>query len=104
MVKSRTYSAAFKAQVVLEIISGAKSQGEVAREHRIKPDILARWKRQFLEKVSNIPACGYRCRRRDARRLRGLPSPAARRSRCTVEAETTMSWRSASSSVKWQSL
>lgn len=54
MVKRRKYSATFKAQVVLEIISGAKSQAEVAREHRIKPDILARWKRQFLENASHV--------------------------------------------------
>jgi transposase-like protein len=54
MVKRRTYSAEFKARVVLEIISGAKSQAEIAREHRIKPDLLARWKRQFLENASSL--------------------------------------------------
>ncbi|NLF67103.1 MAG: IS3 family transposase [Chloroflexi bacterium] len=54
MVKRRTYSAAFKARVVMEMISGAKSQAEIAREHRIKPDLLARWKRQFLENASSL--------------------------------------------------
>jgi len=54
MVKRRRFTAEFKARVVLEIISGAKTQVEVAREHRIKPDLLARWKRQFLEKASSV--------------------------------------------------
>lgn len=54
MVKRRSYKAEFKAQVVLEIISGAKTQAELAREHRIKPDLLMRWKRQFLENASSI--------------------------------------------------
>ena len=54
MVKRRTYSAAFKARAVMEMISGAKSQAEIAREHRIKPDLLARWKRQFLENASSL--------------------------------------------------
>lgn len=52
--KRRKYSAEFKAQVVLEIISGAKSQAEVAREHRIKPDILVRWRRQFLANAAGL--------------------------------------------------
>jgi transposase-like protein len=54
MVKRRRFTAEFKARVVLEVISGAKTQAEVAREHRIKPDLLARWKRQFLENASSL--------------------------------------------------
>lgn len=54
MVKRRSFTSEFKARVVLEILSGAKTQAEVAREHRIKPDLLARWKRQFLENASSI--------------------------------------------------
>lgn len=54
MVKRRRFTAEFKARVVLEIISGSKTQAEVAREHRIKPDLLASWKRQFLENASSL--------------------------------------------------
>lgn len=54
MTKRRKYSPEFKAQVVLEIISGAKTQAEIARQHRIKPDLIARWRRQFLENASSI--------------------------------------------------
>lgn len=53
-VKRRKYPPEFKAQVVLEIISGAKTQAEVAREHQIKPDILVRWRRQFLANAATL--------------------------------------------------
>jgi transposase len=54
MAKRRKYSPEFKAQVVLEIISGAKTQAEIARQHRIKPDLIARWKHQFLERAATV--------------------------------------------------
>ena len=54
MNKRRKYTAKFKAQVVLEIISGAKTQAEIARQHRIKPDLITRWRRQFLENAATI--------------------------------------------------
>lgn len=54
MAAHRTFSSAFKAQVVLEILSGAKTQAELAREHRLKPDLITRWKRQFLENAASL--------------------------------------------------
>ena len=60
MAKRRKYSPEFKAQVVLEIISGAKTQAEVARQHRIKPDLINRWRRQFLEKAPSLFERGNR--------------------------------------------
>lgn len=54
MAKPRRFTAAFKAQVVLEILSGHKTMAEVARQHAIKPDILARWRRQFLENAPSV--------------------------------------------------
>lgn len=54
MRKRRKYTAEFKTQIVLEIISGAKTQAEVARTHRIKPDLIGRWKRQFLENAAQV--------------------------------------------------
>jgi len=58
MTKRRKYTSKFKAQVVLEIISGAKTQAEIARQHRIKPDLITRWRRQFLENAPNLFARG----------------------------------------------
>ena len=54
MVKRRKYTSKFKAQVVLEIISGAKTQAEIARQHRIKPDLIIQWRRQFLENAPSL--------------------------------------------------
>jgi transposase-like protein len=54
MAKRRKYTSKFKAQVVLEIISGAKTQAEIARQHRIKPDLITRWRRQFLENAPSL--------------------------------------------------
>jgi transposase-like protein len=44
----RNFTAAFKAKVVLEIISGSRSTAEVCREYSLKPDLVSHWKNQFL--------------------------------------------------------
>jgi transposase-like protein len=54
MTKRRQFTAAFKAQVVLEVLSGQRSLAEVSREHRVKPEIIARWRRQFLENAARV--------------------------------------------------
>ena len=48
MVRRRRFSAEFKARVVLELISGAKSQAQVCREHELNPNLVSRWKAEFL--------------------------------------------------------
>lgn len=50
----RNFSAEFKAKVVLEALSGAKSAAEICREHNLKPDLLSHWKNQFLANASKI--------------------------------------------------
>ncbi len=45
----RSFTPQFKAQVVLEVLSGLKSQAEVARQHKLKPELIARWKDLALE-------------------------------------------------------
>jgi transposase-like protein len=50
----RTFSAEFKAKVVLEALSGAKSAAEICREHNLKPDLLSHWKNQFLASASKV--------------------------------------------------
>jgi len=47
MPTHRTFSSPFKAQMVLEVLSGSKTQAELTREHRLKPDLISRWKRQL---------------------------------------------------------
>jgi transposase len=48
MTSRRKFTAAFKAQVVLELLSGAKTSAELCREHQIAASVLADWKAIFL--------------------------------------------------------
>ena len=52
--KRRNFSAAFKAQVVLELMSGKKSLPEASREYNIKDTVLSRWKQEFVGKASQV--------------------------------------------------
>ena len=54
MSKRRNFSAEFKAKVVLELISGAKSAAELCREYELKPDLLSHWKSQFLSNAAKV--------------------------------------------------
>jgi putative transposase len=47
--KRTTYSAEFKAKVVLEILEGEKTLNEIASKYDLLPKNLQNWKKQFLE-------------------------------------------------------
>lgn len=49
--KPRRFTPEFKAQVVLELLSQARSPGEICRVHQIKDSLLYRWKQEFLERA-----------------------------------------------------
>ena len=46
----REFTADFKAQVVLELLSGKKTVAELAREHDIKDSLIYTWRAQFVER------------------------------------------------------
>lgn len=52
--RRRSFSAEFKAQVVLELISGKKSLLEASREYNIKDTVLSRWKQEFVAKATQV--------------------------------------------------
>lgn len=54
MTGRRTFSAEFKAKVVLELISGEKGLMEASREYQIKDTVLSRWKQEFLARAPQI--------------------------------------------------
>jgi transposase len=54
MMKRRTYTAEFKAQVVLEMIAGQKSPAQASREYGIKDSVLSRWKQEFIERSPKL--------------------------------------------------
>ena len=49
MAKRRKFTPEFKAEVVLEVLSGATCQAEVCRRHNLNENQLSQWKRQLLE-------------------------------------------------------
>lgn len=51
MAQRRKFTAEFKAQVVLDLVSGAKSAAELCRQHQLNPQLLTRWKTEFLERA-----------------------------------------------------
>ncbi len=54
MAKRRRFTPEFKAQVVLEILSGLKTTAEVCREHKLRAQVVNRWKSVFLEQAPTI--------------------------------------------------
>ena len=56
--RRRSFTPQFKAQVVLEVLSGLKSQAEVARQHKLKPELIARWKDIALKGLESLFQAG----------------------------------------------
>ena len=54
MSKRRTFTPEFKAQVVLEELTGVKDKAEICRKHQLRPQVFARWKAEFLERAPEI--------------------------------------------------
>jgi transposase len=54
MTQRRKCTAEFKAQVVLELLSGAKSSAELCRAHQIACSVLADWKTVFLTRAASV--------------------------------------------------
>jgi len=54
MAKHRVFKPAFKARVVLQVLTGAKTAAQVCREHQLSEQLLATWKKQLLESASLI--------------------------------------------------
>ncbi|MFA6190759.1 MAG: transposase [Sulfurimonas sp.] len=51
-VKRKSYSADFKAKLVLKVLEGEKTINEIASSYEILPVSLKNWKQQFLENMS----------------------------------------------------
>ena len=52
--KRRTFTPEFKAEVVLEALSGESSQAELCQRHNISENQLSKWKRQLLENTASL--------------------------------------------------
>jgi len=45
----RQFPAKFKFQVVLEVIRGEKTAGQIAKAYKVHPNSISNWKQQFME-------------------------------------------------------
>ena len=54
MAQRRRFTGEFKAQVVLELLSGAKSAAELCRQHQLSPQLLGQWKSELLERAPQV--------------------------------------------------
>ena len=54
MAKRRRFTPEFKAEVVLEALSGQSSQAELCRKHNLSDVQLSKWKRQLLENAASL--------------------------------------------------
>jgi transposase-like protein len=52
--KRTKHSPAFKAKVALAAIREQETVAEIARRHKIHPNIVYKWKRQLMENLSRV--------------------------------------------------
>lgn len=52
--KKNNYNPEFKAQVVMELLSGQKTLNELAEQYQIAPATLSSWHKQFQERAAEI--------------------------------------------------
>ena len=52
--KRRHFTPEFKAEVVLEALSGESSQAELCRRHNLSEEQLSEWKQQLLENAVSL--------------------------------------------------
>jgi transposase len=52
--KRKQYSPQFKAKVAIEAIRGHKTTAELASQYEIHPTMINNWKRDLLEKASDL--------------------------------------------------
>jgi transposase len=50
----RSFPPEFKAEVVVDLLTGSVTQAELARKHNLKPDLVARWKAEVLERLPEL--------------------------------------------------
>lgn len=54
MKQHNFFSAKFKVQIVLELLTGIKSNAELCSQHHIQEQELLYWKREFLERAHQV--------------------------------------------------
>ncbi len=54
MRRRRSFTPQFKTQVVLEVLTRAKSMAQVCREYELHEQVVIRWRAEFLERAPEV--------------------------------------------------
>ena len=54
MKKRTNYTAEFKTKVVLEMLSEESTVNQLAEKYDVSPVVLSRWKKEFMERASEV--------------------------------------------------
>jgi len=52
--KRRKFTGAYKAQVAIEALKERKSLAELSKEYDVHPNMITKWKREFLERSALV--------------------------------------------------
>ena len=50
----KTYTSAFKAKLVLQLLKGDQSLSQLASEHKVHPNLLRNWREQVLSDLASL--------------------------------------------------
>lgn len=53
-LKRKKHSGAFKAKVAIEALQERESLSELAKKYQVHPNMITRWKREFLERAPEV--------------------------------------------------
>jgi len=51
MTQRRRFTAKFKTQVILDLLTGRRSIAQICREHDLKEQVVTRWRTLFLDRA-----------------------------------------------------
>ncbi len=54
MAQRRRFTAKFKTQVVLDLLTGRRSMAQLCREHDLKEQVVTRWRATFLDRAERL--------------------------------------------------
>ena len=54
MPQQRRFTAKFKTQIVLDLLTGAQTMAQICRDHTLKDQVGRRWKTDFLDRAETL--------------------------------------------------
>ena len=54
ILKRKKYTSEFKTKIVLAVLSEKMSVTQASKKYKIKPQVISRWKTEFLEKAPQV--------------------------------------------------